>query len=129
MNATTSTTDPAARGSRWFALTLLAIGSFGFAAAWVLVAFARDRQCSWMALLAAIDAALLLRLARMPGGWTRVALAVAATATTIVLANWGIAAVIYLLDDRGALTGTITYDEDPSVALSKIKRLVGIAIS
>jgi hypothetical protein len=92
MNATTSTTDPAARGSRWFALTLLAIGSFGFAAAWVLVAFARDRQCSWMALLAAIDAALLLRLARMPGGWTRVALAVAATATTIVLANWGIAA-------------------------------------
>jgi len=38
-------------------------------------------------------------------------------------------ASVYLLDDRGALTGTITYDEDPSVAVSKIKRLVGIAIS
>ena len=53
---------------------------------------ARDRQCSWMAILAAIDAALLLRMARMPRGWLRVSLAVIATASTIVLANWGIAA-------------------------------------
>jgi hypothetical protein len=57
-----------------------------------MVAFARDRQCSWMALLAAIDAVLLLRLARMPKGIPRMALAVTATAATIVLANWGIAA-------------------------------------
>ena len=77
---------------RWIAPALLAVGSFGFAAAWVLLAFARDRQCSWMALPAAIDAALLLRLARMPGGWPRAGLAVVATALTIVLANWGIAA-------------------------------------
>lgn len=71
---------------------LLLLGSFGFAAAWVLLAFARNTQCSWMALLAAVDAVLLLRLARMPSGWTRVALAVCATALAIALANWGIAA-------------------------------------
>lgn len=84
--------DLAVRRSRWFAPALLVIGSFGFAAAWVLLAVARDRQCSWMAILAALDAALLLRMARMPRSWLRAMLAVIATASTIVLANWGIAA-------------------------------------
>ena len=74
------------------ALALVALGSCGFAAAWILLAFARDRQSSWMAIFAAIDAVLLLRLARMPAGWLRVLAAVAATAVSIVLANWGIAA-------------------------------------
>jgi hypothetical protein len=74
------------------AILLLLAGCFGFAAAWVLVAFARDRQCSWMALLAALDAVFLLRLARMPAGATRSLLAVGGTLLTIVLANWGIAA-------------------------------------
>ena len=77
---------------RWLAPVLLLVGSLGFAAAWVLLAFAQDRQCSWMALLAAIDAAVLLRLSRMQAGWRRAALAVAATGATIILANWGIAA-------------------------------------
>jgi hypothetical protein len=78
--------------SRWLAPLLLLLGSLGFAAAWVLLAFAQDRQCSWMALLAAVDAAVLLRLSRMGPGWPRAALAVASTAATIILANWGIAA-------------------------------------
>jgi len=74
------------------AILLLALGCVGFAATWVLVAFARDRQCSWMAILAALDAVFLLRLGRMPGGAARTVLAIAGTALTIVLANWGIAA-------------------------------------
>ena len=86
------TNDSTTRRARWLAPTLLVIGSFGFAAAWVLLAFARDQQCSWMAILAALDAALLLRMARMPRGWLRAMLAVLSTAVTIVLANWGIAA-------------------------------------
>ena len=81
-----------AASSRWLAPALLSIGSLGFAAAWVLLAFARDRQCSWMALLAACDAAVLVRLGRMAPGWRRAGLAVASTAVTIALANWGIAA-------------------------------------
>ena len=85
-------TDLAERRARWIAPALLLIGSAGFAAAWILVAFARDRQCSWMAVFAAVDAVVLLRIARMRGGTSRMALAVAATAVTIALANWGIAA-------------------------------------
>lgn len=89
--------DTTARPARRLAPALLApalvaLGSCGFAAAWILLAFARDRQCSWMAVFAAVDAVLLLRLARMPAGWLRVLAAVAATAVSIILANWGIAA-------------------------------------
>ena len=84
--------EPAPQPIRWLGPAFALLGSFGFAAAWVLLAFARDSQCSWMAVFAAIDAVLLLRLARMPSGWPRSTLAVAATALAIALANWGIAA-------------------------------------
>ncbi len=83
---------PPKRPSRWFPIVLVTIGSFGIAAAWVLLAFARNQQSSWMAVLAAGDAVLLLRLARMPPGGLRALLALLATAASVVLANWGIAA-------------------------------------
>lgn len=73
----------------WF---LLPIGIAGFAAAWILLASATGRQSSWMALLAAIDAAVLLRLGGMVPGPRRAAWAFGATAATIVIAHWGIAA-------------------------------------
>jgi len=76
----------------WLAPILLLIGSTGFAAAWVLLAWTRDQQCSWMAVLGALDAVLLVRLARMPAGWLRAGFAGVATALTIAFANWGIAA-------------------------------------
>ena len=74
------------------AFALLLVGSAGFAAGWVLLAWSRDSQCSWMAVLAALDAVLLLRLARVPAGAGRAAAAVLATAASITLANWGIVA-------------------------------------
>ncbi len=82
---------PPRRPSRLLALALLLIGSSGIAAAWVLYAYASDQQASWIAVLAAVDAAVLLRLARMPGGWTRACWGASATALAIALANWGIA--------------------------------------
>ncbi len=96
------TTAPFNRG---FALALLLLGSCGFAAAWVLLAIARDGQHNWMALLAALDAALLLRLARMPAGWRRAAWGVATTAVVIGLANWGIAAA-----QMGKVMGLLPWD-------------------
>ncbi len=75
-----------------FAWLLLALGTAGSAAVWILVALALDRQCSWMAVFAVLDAAVLLRLGGHRPGWLRAALAVFATIVTIVLANWGIAA-------------------------------------
>ena len=74
------------------ALILLLIGSSGIAAAWVLFSFASGQQSSWIAVIAAIDATLLLRLGRMPGGWLRSSFGVAGTALAIAMANWGIVA-------------------------------------
>lgn len=76
----------------WPALALLALGTLGFAAAWILLGSMRNAQSSWMAVPAALDAALMLRLGRMSPGHARAACAMVATACTILLANWGIAA-------------------------------------
>ena len=63
--------DTAVRRARWLAPALLALGSLGCAAAWILIALSTGRLCAWMALLAALDAAVLLRLARMPASIRR----------------------------------------------------------
>ena len=84
--------DTAVRRARWLAPALLALGSLGCAAAWILVSLSTGRLCAWFAVLAGIDAALLLRLARMPAGGARMALAVLGTAAAIALAYWGIIA-------------------------------------
>ena len=107
---------------RWLAPVLLLVGSLGFAAAWVLLAFAQDRQCSWMALLAAIDAAVLLRLSRMESGWLRATLAVASTAATIVLANWGIAAA-----QMGRVMGLLPWESMTKLGPSFAWTLVNLA--
>lgn len=86
-------TTPAAPRARAYALPLLALGVAGFAALWVLLALALQRgQCAWLAPLAALDVALLLRVARWPAGAGRAGWTVAGTALIIMLANYGIAA-------------------------------------
>src|SRR3546814_14954221 len=63
--------DTAVRRARWLAPALLVLGSLGCAAAWILLALSPGRLCSWLALLAAIDAAVLLRPGRHAGGVPR----------------------------------------------------------
>lgn len=75
------------------ALLLLLAGCLGFAAAWVLAAASLEQQVAWLAPLGALDAVLMLRLGRMPRGGTRAILAMVATLATILIANWGIAAL------------------------------------
>lgn len=75
------------------ALGLLLVGSIGIAAVWVVLArFLGGGQMSWFAVLAAIDASLMLRLGRMRPGLPRAAWAVLGTSLAIALANWGIVA-------------------------------------
>lgn len=74
-------------------LTLLVFGCLGVAAAWVLLALYGNGQKGWMAVLAALDAAWMLRTGGLRPGWTRCALALLGTLATIALANWGIAAL------------------------------------
>ena len=86
-------TAPIARHSLIPALLLLLVGCLGFAAAWVLAAGMLETQAAWLAPVAALDALLMLRLGRMPSSWKHAACAVLATGATILLANWGIAAL------------------------------------
>ncbi len=82
-----------ARARRWpLATALLLLGSVGIAAAWILLADTRGAQSSWMAVIAALDAAWLLRLARARPGAVRAIAGTAATLLAIIIANWGIVA-------------------------------------
>jgi hypothetical protein len=81
------------KASAWLlpAVGLLA-GVLGIDAVWVVAAVASGRPCAWMALLAALDVAFMLRLCNVGPGTTRVLLAVAGTAAAVALAQWLIAA-------------------------------------
>lgn len=74
-------------------LILLAIGCLGVSAGWVLLAIYGNAQMGWMTLLAAFDAAWMLKLGRFRPGWSRAAWALAGTALTVLMANWAIAAI------------------------------------
>ena len=75
-----------------FAIVLVALGSAGVAAAWVAVAMLTGSQAGWMSVVAALDAAWLLRLAGAPRGNGRMFAGVLATLAAIALAHWGIVA-------------------------------------
>ena len=53
--------------SPWMGAALALVGSTGIAAAWVAAAMFTSSQCGWMAVIAALDAAWLLRLGRHAG--------------------------------------------------------------
>jgi len=76
------------RPTYWPSLLLLLLGSLFFAAIWIMLAVYTGKACGWMAVLAALDVALMLRWGGMPRGPARVALAVLATAGISILVNW-----------------------------------------
>jgi len=63
----------------WLGLLLLLLGAATFVVVWSSLALVSGRQHGWMALLAALQAAGLLRLGRMRPGLARALLAAAAT--------------------------------------------------
>jgi hypothetical protein len=73
-------------------LAALGAGVLGADAAWVTIAVASGRPCSWLALLAALDVALMLRLSGVRAGPGRMLVAVLATALAVALAQWLIVA-------------------------------------
>jgi len=85
-------TPSTSRARLFVPLLLAALGVFGMAAGWALLALIVNRQCAWMAVLTAADIALLLRMGRAAPGLPRAATTVVATLATILLANWTIAA-------------------------------------
>ena len=90
---------------RAFDFVVLAVGCAGFAAIWVLLASGLGRPLHALAVVAALDAALLLRLVRMRPGWGRAAAGTLITATIIVLAQWGVIA-----GQVGAMFGLLPWE-------------------
>jgi hypothetical protein len=82
----------ASRTRHWLWPTLLLLGSVTLTIAWLLVALSTGRQSGWMAVLAALEAAWMLRLGMFRPGRARVALTVLATVLIAAAANWLIAA-------------------------------------
>ena len=74
------------------AALLLPVVTFGFAAVWTLVALYSGRQCSWMAVIGALDVLWLLTLAPRLAVRRRAVLATLATGVLIAAANWFITA-------------------------------------
>ena len=80
-------------GVPWiFPLFSLVVGVLGVVAIWVGVYLWLRTPAAWMGLLAAVDMALMLRLAAAPPGRTRAALATVATATAIAIGLWMVTA-------------------------------------
>lgn len=77
---------------RWLVPVMLVLASACVLVIWVALSVYLQRQAGWMALLAAADVVLVLRLAGMPAGPRRAWLGAGTTLFICLLALWGIAA-------------------------------------
>ena len=78
---------------RWLLSWLaLGVGILGISAVWLALALLSDSPCSWLALVAAADMALMLRLTQAPPGRTRQLVATLATALAVAISQWLIVA-------------------------------------
>lgn len=110
------------RPAYWPSLLLLLLGSLFFAAIWTLLAVYTGRPCGWMAVLAALDVALMLRWGGMPRGATRMLVAVLATAAIAVLVNWVTAAT-----QIGLAMGLNPWDSALKLGMDYAWTLAGLA--
>jgi len=70
---------------------MLLLGVVTATLAWLFIALLSGRQAGWMAVLAALDIAFMLRLGTFRAGPARVAVTLLATLLVALAANWGIA--------------------------------------
>lgn len=76
----------------WLVPVMLLLGGASLVLIWVTVALYLQRQAGWMALLAALDVIVVLRLGGMRAGKNRAFLALLATALICAVSVWGIVA-------------------------------------
>lgn len=80
------------RASLVLVLVVALVAVLGVAAVWSGVSLMFRSNCAWMAVVTALDAALLLRLAAVPPGRARAGWAIAITLATVCVALFVIAA-------------------------------------
>ena len=73
-------------------LLALCIGVLGMTAAWLALAMTLGGPCGWLAPIAALDMALMLRLSAAPAGRLRAALAILGTVAAVAVSYWMMAA-------------------------------------
>ena len=103
---------------------LLVLGTLGFAAAWVSLSLWNDAPNSWMAVLGALDVALLVRLGRWPSGLPRAGLGLIAGGVMIGLAAWGTIA-----GQLGRLFGLTPWDSALRLGTTHAWTLAGLAFT
>lgn len=82
-------TDRSKTARQWILPTLaLAVGVLGMVAVWLATYLYVRTPSGWLAVVAALDIVLMLRLAAAPAGRLRGALAVAGTAAATALSYW-----------------------------------------
>lgn len=82
-------TDRSTLALRWLLPALAWVaGVLGMVAAWLAVSLALRSPVGWLALVAAFDLALMLRLAATPPGRARAVAAVAGTAVAVTASYW-----------------------------------------
>lgn len=78
---------------RWLPMLLLIVGLLVAGAFWIALSLRSGSLCSWMALVVALDAAVLLRIGGVRRGAWRTGIALLATAATVALSLWSIVAL------------------------------------
>jgi len=86
------TAAPISAGVWLLTLVCVTVGILGLAAGWTGAALVTRSQSGWIALVAAVDAAIMLRLAGFPAGRLRALISVLMTLAAIALANYLIVA-------------------------------------
>lgn len=115
---------PAPRPLRapWLPWLLVPLAVAGFTALWLLAAFYSGRQCSWMAIVGAVDILWVMGLARAVPAARRALVATAATAVMILATNWILAATY-----AGGQVGLDPWDASLRLGTGHALTLVGIA--
>ena len=112
------------RSGHWLWPFLLLLGALTLTVAWASLALASGRQHGWVALLAALQAAWMLRLGGMRPGWARAALAAAATVAVTVAVQWLVAS-----GHIGGQMGMAPWEAAPKMGARYVWTLAGLANS
>ncbi|GAB1597125.1 hypothetical protein [Lysobacter claricitrinus] len=108
--------------SVWLPWLLLPLVVFGFAALWVLASLYSGRQCSFMAVVGAIDVLWVLGLAPSLRPGLRAVAATLSTVALIAIANWAIIAI-----NVGVPLGSGTIEALGKLGVHHAQTLAGIA--
>ena len=115
---------PTSHRAGWLTWTLIPLAVAGITALWVLAALYSERQCSWMAVIAALDALWVQGFSSPRSPVRRAFVAVLATAATILLANWIVAATY-----AGGQVGLSPWDATLRLGAGHALTLAGLANS